>query len=201
MVAFCLALAVVALLLSAMSACESGSEEGHPGLGASRASGVARVAAAAPGEAEGSVETTSAPDRAVAGTTGRTQDELVGEFCFPRNVPDYGVISAVEGGNELMTVLELVVDAEATSEVDLTLIARDLKVSYFYFDALLVSFVDRSKPGEPETGEAQIINTVSGALILGISDGPPNKEGLTVISYRAPAPFDQDEVFARTACS
>src|SRR3712207_7972220 len=53
------------------------------------------------------------------------------------------------------SVLKLVVDAEATSEIDLTLVARDLKVSYFYLDALLVSFVDRSKQGEPETGEAQ----------------------------------------------
>jgi hypothetical protein len=65
----------------------------------------------------------------------------------------------------------------------------------------LVSFVDRSKPGKPETGEAQIINAVDGALILGIPEGPPNKEGLTVIAYEDPSAPEEEEVFARTACS
>jgi hypothetical protein len=189
---------IATLVLSAMSACENGPEERLSGLEASRTSG---MASASTGGARGSAENTSTPGRAVEGISGSTQDEMVGDFCFPRNVPNYGVISAVEGGNELMTVLELEVDTGATSEVDLTLIARDLKVSYFYLDSLLVSFVDRSKPGAPETGEAQIINTVSGALILGMSDGPPNEEGLTVISYEDAASIDEDEVFARTACS
>jgi hypothetical protein len=200
-VAFFLAPAMSTLVLSAMSACDNGSEERLSRLGASGASRMASASTSAAGEALGSAESPSTPDRAVEGSSGGTQDEMVGDFCFPRNVPEYGVISAVEGGNELMTVLELVVDSEVTSEIDLTLIARDLKVSYFYFDSLLVSFVDRSKPGAPETGEAQIINTVSGALILGMSDGPPNREGLTVISYGDPASIDEDEVFARTVCS
>ena len=128
-------------------------------------------------------------------------DQLVGDFCHPENVPDYGVASAEGAGNDLMPVLELVVDTEATSEVDLTFIARDLKVSYAFHDALLVSFVNRARPGGPETGEAQIINAVEGALILGMPEGPPNREGLTVISYTAPATLDEDEVFAKTACS
>ncbi len=130
-----------------------------------------------------------------------TQAELVGDFCRPENVPDYEVASAVRSGNQLMPVVELVVDTEATTEVDLTLIARDLKLSYAFDDALLVSFVDRSKPGGPETGEAQIINAVDGALILGIPEGPPNKEGLTVIAYKDPRSPDEEKVFARTACS
>ncbi len=128
-------------------------------------------------------------------------DELVGDFCHPKNVPGYRVASAERAGNDLMPVLELVVDTEATSEVGLTLIARDLKVSYAFHDALLVSFVNRAKPGRPETGEAQIINAVDGALILGMSEGPPNREGLTIISYTDPATVDEDEVFAKTACS
>jgi hypothetical protein len=41
---------------------------------------------------------------------------------------------------------------------------------------------------------------VDGALILGIPEGPPNREGLTVISYTEPATADEREVFARTAC-
>ena len=194
-VAFFLAPAIAALVLSAMGACENGSEER---LSGPKAFGMAPASTVVPGEAQASAQNSSTP---VEETSGGTQDEMVGDFCFPRDVQDYGVISSEERGNELMTVLELVVDAEATSEVDLTLIARDLKVSYFYLDALLVSFVDRSKPGRPETGEAQIINTVSGALILGMSDGPPNKEGLTVISYGDPATIEEDEVYAKTACS
>ena len=130
-----------------------------------------------------------------------TTDELVGDFCHPENVPDYRVTSAERAGNDLMPVLELIVDTKAISEVGLTLIARDLKVSYAFHDALLVSFVNRAKPGGPETGEAQIINAVDGALILGISEGPPNREGLTVISYMDPATVDEDKVFAKTACS
>ena len=149
----------------------------------------------------GSVKNSPIPDRGVDEASGGGQDELVGDFCFPRNVPIYEVISAEEEGNELMTISELLVDAEATSEVDLTLIARDLKVSYLFHDALLVSFVNRAKPGQPETGEAQIINAVDGALILGMSEGPPNREGLTIISYTDPATVDEDEVFAKTACS
>lgn len=127
-------------------------------------------------------------------------DELVGDFCRPEDVPDYRVASAERAGNELMPVLELVVETRASSEVDLTFIARDLKASYASYDALLVSFVDTTRPGEPETGEAQIINAVDGALILGIPEGPPNREGLTVISYTEPATVDEREMFAQTAC-
>jgi hypothetical protein len=128
-------------------------------------------------------------------------NQLVGDFCRPENVPDYRVASAEKAGNDLMPVLELVVDTRAASEVDLTLIARDLKASYAFHDALLVSFVNRAKPGAPEIGEAQIINTVDGALILGMPEGSPNREGLTVISYTDPATVDENEVFAETACS
>ncbi len=127
-------------------------------------------------------------------------DELVGDFCRPEDVPDYRVVSAEGAGNDLMPVLELVVETRASNEVDLTFIARDLKASYASYDALLVSFVDTTRPGEPETGEAQIINAVDGALILGIPEGPPNREGLTVISYTEPATVDEREMFAQTAC-
>src|ERR671916_1296228 len=140
------------------------------------------------------------PEPAIQKPPFDTTDELVGDFCHPENVPGYRVTSAEKAGNDLMPVLDLVVDTQATSEVGLTLIARDLKVSYAFHDALLVSFVNRTKPGGPETGEAQIINAVDGALILGIPEGPPNREGLTVISYTDPATVDDREVFARTAC-
>ena len=162
-----------------MGACESRSAERLTPGPPKKTSGVAPPAStvAAPGEAQGSVGDSSIPERGADAASEGAQDELVGDFCFPRNVPDYEVISTVEGGNELMTVLKLVVDAEVSSEVDLTLVARDLKVSHFYLDALLVSFVDRSKQGEPETGEAQIINTVDGALILGCPTALRTKRG------------------------
>jgi hypothetical protein len=141
-----------------------------------------------------------APEPVVEEPPFDSTDELVGDFCRPEDVPDHRVASAEGAGNDLMPVLELVVDTRATSEMDLTFISRDLKASYASHDALLVSFVDTARPGEPETGEAQIINAVDGALILGIPEGPPNREGLTVISYTDPATVDDREVFARTAC-
>ncbi len=141
-----------------------------------------------------------APEPVVEEPPFDSTDELVGDFCRPEDVPDYRVASAEGAGNDLMPVLDLVVDTRASSEVDLTFIARALKASYASHDALLVSFVNTSRPGEPETGEAQIINAVDGALILGIPEGPPNREGLTVISYTEPATVDDSEVFAQTAC-
>jgi hypothetical protein len=141
-----------------------------------------------------------APEPVVEEPPFDSTDELVGDFCRPEDVPDYRVASAEGAGNDLMPVLELVVDTRASSEVDLTFIARDLKASYASHDALQVLFVDRARQGEPETGEAQIINAMDGALILGIPEGPPNREGLTVISYTEPATVEDREVFAQTAC-
>jgi hypothetical protein len=184
----------VAAVFAALSGC---SRANPPPEGAERHEGRERVQPAPRLAPQPSPE----PDAGTGEPAFDTQDDLVGEFCRPDNVPAYGVASAVRTGNELMPVVELVVDTKATSEVDLTLIARDLKWSYAFDDALLVSFLDRSRPGEPETGEAQIINAVDGALILGMPEGPPNKEGLTVIAYEDPTAPDEEEVFARTACS
>lgn len=185
---------LVAAVFAVLSGC---SRANPPPEGAERHEGVERAQPASRIAPQPSPE----PDAGTGAPAFDTQDELVGEFCRPENVPAYGVASAVRSGNELMPVVELVVSTEATSEVDLTLIARDLKWSYAFDDALLVSFVDRSRPGEPETGEAQIINAVDGALILGMSEGPPNKEGLTIIAYEDPTSPDEEKVFAKTACS
>jgi len=127
--------------------------------------------------------------------------DRVGDFCQPENVPYHGVTSAEEVGNELITVLELVVRTRATSETDLTLITRSFKAFYEDYDALVISFNSLSEEGDPAVGEAIVTNTVEGALIMGLSDGPLNEEGMTVVSYVDPAHVPQREVFARTECS
>lgn len=129
------------------------------------------------------------------------RDDLVGDFCFPEDVPHFKISSSKEAGNDLARVLEIVVDTRASSEVDLTRISRTLKAFHADRDALVISFKDVSARGAPATGEAYVINTVVGALILGMSDGPPNQEGLLVVSYKDEPTVPQDEVFARTECS
>jgi hypothetical protein len=184
-------LLLVLVILAILSGCEQTSllpEEAEKQVGVERAESVPQVAPQ------------PAPEPVIEEPPLDSTDELVGDFCHPENVPDYRLASAKGAGNDLMPVLELVAYTRATSEVDLTLIARDLKAAYASYDALLVSFVNRDKTGAPGTGEAQIINAVDGALILEIAEGPPNREGLTVISYTDPATVDEDEVFAQTAC-
>lgn len=132
-------------------------------------------------------------------TDGR--EEMVGDFCFPEDVPRFGISSSREAGNDLARVLELVVDTQASSEADLIRISRTVKAFHADHDALVISFKDFSARSQPATGEAYVVNTVVGALILGMSDGPPNREGLLVASYTDRSTTPQDEVFAETECS
>ncbi len=164
-------------------------------------------ARAAPGERPGSPSASSGDERERAARdeeprpTDDSGGDRVGDFCYPDDVPYHGVSSTKEAGNELIKVLELVVRTRATSETDLTLLTRSFKAFYEDYDALVISFNSLSEKGEPAVGEAIVTNTVSGALILGLSDGPLNEEGMTVVSYVDPANTPQDEVFARTECS
>lgn len=132
---------------------------------------------------------------------GRPRGELVGDFCYPDDVPYYGVSSKKEAGNDLIRVLEATVRTRATSETDLTLITRAFKAFYADYDALVLSFESLSDEDGTEIGEAYVTNTAAGAFILGMSDGPLNKEGMSVVSYVDPATVSQAEVFARTECS
>jgi hypothetical protein len=134
---------------------------------------------------------------------GRTpeRDGLVGDFCFPKDVPYFRVSSSKEAGNDLARVLEMVVGTRASSEVDLTRISRTLKAFHADRDALVISFKDLSARDERAVGEAYVTNTTVGALILGMSDGPPNREGLLVASYADGPTRPQDEVFAASGCS
>lgn len=136
----------------------------------------------------------SAPD-------GSLRDPLVGDFCYPDDVPYYGVSSKKEAGNDLIRVLEATVRTRATSETDLTLITRAFKAFYADHDALVLSFESLSREDGAAIGEAYVTNTAAGAFILGMSDGPLNDEGISVVSYMDPDTTPQAEVFARTECS
>lgn len=138
---------------------------------------------------------------ASAGDRTEERGELVGDFCFPEDVPYFGVSSSKEAGNDLARVLEMVVDTRASSEVDLTRISRTLKAFHADRDALVISFKDFSARDERAVGEAYVTNTTVGALILGMSDGPPNREGLLVVSYADGHTRPQGEVFAATECT
>ena len=132
---------------------------------------------------------------------GRPRGELVGDFCYPDDVPYYGVSSKKEAGNDLIRVLEATVRTRATSETDLTLITRAFKAFYADYDSLVLSFESLSEEDGTAIGEAYVTNTAAGAFILGMSDGPLNREGISVVSYVDPATVPQAEVFARTECS
>ena len=140
--------------------------------------------------------------RAEGGGRSAPNGDLVGDFCYPDDVPYYGVTSKREAGNDLIRVLEATVRTRATSETDLTLITRALKAFYADHDALVLSFVSIAG-GEngAEIGEAYVTSTAAGAFILGMPGGPLNEEGISVVSYTDPATIPQAEVFARTECS
>ena len=132
---------------------------------------------------------------------GNPRGDLVGDFCYPDDVPYYGVSSKREAGNDLIRVLEATVRTRGASETDLTLITRAFKAFYADYDALVLSFERLPDEDGTAIGEAYVTNTAAGAFILGMSDGPLNEEGISVVSYVDPAAAPQAEVFARTECS
>ena len=132
---------------------------------------------------------------------GGARGDLVGDFCYPDDVPYYGVSSKREAGNDLIRVLEATVRTRATSETDLTLITRAFKAFYSEHDALVLSFESLPQREDAAIGEAYVTNTAAGAFILGMSGGPLNEEGISVVSYVDPATIPQAEVFDRTECS
>jgi hypothetical protein len=132
---------------------------------------------------------------------GGARGDLVGDFCYPDDVPYYGLSSKREAGNDLIRVLEATVRTRATSETDLTLITRAFKAFYADHDALVLSFESLPQKEGAAIGEAYVTNTAAGAFILGMSGGPLNEEGISVVSYVDPATIPQAEVFATTECS
>jgi hypothetical protein len=108
-------------------------------------------------------------------------DVSIGSFRRPDEVPDYRILETYKSERDGAHGATLTVDTRATTEADLTLIARDLKVRYADLDSVSVEFID-SKDFLNYRGGALIFNTAAGAYFQGFVYGPPNNEGYLVNS-------------------
>lgn len=109
----------------------------------------------------------------------RIPDVRIGDFDRPRGVPAYEVLQTDRNEREGARGAVLVVDTRATSEPDLTLIARDIKARYADLDTVSVEFID-SENMLRYNGGALIFNTAVGAYYAGFIYGPPNNKGYLV---------------------
>jgi hypothetical protein len=106
-------------------------------------------------------------------------DVSIGSFRRPDNVPDYQILESYRSERNGARGATLTVDTRATKEVDLTLVARDLKARYADLDSVSVEFID-SKDFLNYRGGALIFNTAAGAYFQGFVYGPPNNKGYLV---------------------
>jgi len=106
-------------------------------------------------------------------------DVSIGSFRRPENVPDYQVLETYKSERNGAHGATLTVDTRATTEVDLTLVARDIKARYADLDSVSVEFID-SKDFLSYRGGALIFNTAAGAYFQGFVYGPPNNKGYLV---------------------
>ena len=106
-------------------------------------------------------------------------DVSIGSFRRPDNVPDYQILEAYRNERNGAHGATLTVDTRATKEVDLTLVARDIKARYADLDSVSVEFID-SKDFLDYRGGALIFNTAAGAYFQGFVYGPPNNKGYLV---------------------
>lgn len=139
--------------------------------------GAGRVSAVEPPELR------SAPEPYVAVgsdyTTPDPPDVSIGSFRRPDDVPDYRILETYKTERDGARGATMTVDTRATTEADLTLIARDLKVRYADLDSVSVEFID-SEDFLNYRGGALIFNTAAGAYFQGFVYGPPNNEGYLV---------------------
>jgi hypothetical protein len=106
-------------------------------------------------------------------------DVSIGSFRRPDTVPDYQILESYKSERNGARGATLTVDTRATKEVDLTLIARDIKARYADLDSVSVEFID-SKDFLNYRGGALIFNTAAGAYFQGFVYGPPNNKGYLV---------------------
>jgi hypothetical protein len=106
-------------------------------------------------------------------------DVSIGSFRRPDNVPDYQILETYRNERNGAHGATLTVDTRATTEVDLTLVARDIKARYADLDSVSVEFID-SKDFLNYRGGALIFNTAAGAYFQGFVYGPPNNKGYLV---------------------
>jgi hypothetical protein len=106
-------------------------------------------------------------------------DVSIGGFARPDNVPDYEILETHRSERNGARGATLVVDTRATTERDLTLVARDIKARYANLDSVSVEFID-SNDFLDYRGGALIFNTAAGAYFQGFVYGPPNNKGYLV---------------------
>jgi len=94
-------------------------------------------------------------------------------------VPAYEILQKEQTECDGVRGVTLIVDTRATTERDLTLIARDIKAPYAGLDAVSVEFIDSENFLE-YTGGALIFNTAAGAYYEEFLYGPPNNKGYLV---------------------
>jgi hypothetical protein len=106
-------------------------------------------------------------------------DVSIGSFRPPDNVPDYQILESYRSKRNGARGATLTVDTRATTEVDLTLVARDIQARYADLDSVSVEFID-SQDFLHYRGGALIFNTAAGAYFQGFVYGPPNNKGYLV---------------------
>jgi hypothetical protein len=106
-------------------------------------------------------------------------DVSIGGFDRPEGVPDYEILETHRSERNGARGVTLVVDTRATTEQDLTLVARDIKARYANIDSVSVEFID-SDDFLDYRGGALIFNTAAGAYFQGFVYGPPNNKGYLV---------------------
>jgi hypothetical protein len=106
-------------------------------------------------------------------------DVSIGGFRRPEDVPDYQILEMYRSERNGAHGATLTVDTRAAKEVDLTLVARDIKARYADLDSVSVEFID-SEDFMDYRGGALIFNTAAGAYFQGFVYGPPNNKGYLV---------------------
>ncbi len=106
-------------------------------------------------------------------------DVSIGGFDRPESVPDYEILETHRSKRNGAQGATLIVDTRVTTEVDLTLVARDIKARYADLDSVSVEFID-SEDFLNYRGGALIFNTAAGAYFQGFVYGPPNNKGYLV---------------------
>ena len=106
-------------------------------------------------------------------------DVSIGGFDRPGGVPDYEILQTNRSERNGARGATLIVDTRATTERDLTLVARDIKARYANLDSVSVEFID-SEDFLDYRGAALIFNTAAGVYFQGFVYGPPNNKGYLV---------------------
>ena len=94
-------------------------------------------------------------------------------------MPDYQILETYRNERDGARGATMTVDTRARTEVDLTLVVRDIKARYADLDSVSVEFID-SKDFLNYRGGALIFNTAAGAYFQGFVYGPPNNKGYLV---------------------